>query len=161
VATFRSSQGTPWRWNAPRRNDSPGVAISIDTTLAPVAAAALQAGAVIVNDVSAGRDDDTMFELVAAHRAGLVLMHRLVEPARDLYSDRQPTPAPYGDVVAELSAFLGERVEAAVRAGVAREAIAIDPGLGFGKTIDQNYTLLARLHELVAVHPIVMVGASR
>ncbi|MFO0874011.1 MAG: dihydropteroate synthase [Phycisphaerales bacterium] len=135
--------------------------ISVDTTSARVAAAALDAGATIVNDVSAGRDDPSMFDVVAARGAGIVLMHRLVPPAQDSYSDRHASPPRYRDVVADVVAFLRERVDAAAGAGVPHDAICIDPGLGFGKSVDQNLELLGRTDELLDAHPRVLIGASR
>jgi dihydropteroate synthase len=137
------------------------VAISVDTTSAAVAEAALEAGADIVNDVSAGADDPAMLPLVARRGAGLVLMHRLVAPSEDSYSDRYAQEPSYGDVVRDVASFLLARVEAATAAGVAPDAIALDPGLGFGKSVAQNYELLARTSELAALGHPVLVGASR
>ncbi len=137
------------------------VAISVDTTSAAVAEAALEAGADIVNDVSAGADDPAMLPLVARRGAGLVLMHRLVAPSEDSYSDRYAREPSYGDVVRDVASFLLARVEAAAAAGVAPDAIALDPGLGFGKSVAQNYELLARTSELAALGHPVLVGASR
>jgi dihydropteroate synthase len=138
-----------------------GVAISVDTTLAAVAEAALEAGADIVNDVSAGTDDPAMLPLVARRGAGYVLMHRLAPPGEDSYSDRYATAPVYDDVVRDVASWLLSRVELATAAGVARDAIAIDPGLGFGKSVSQNYELLARTSELAALGFPVLVGASR
>jgi dihydropteroate synthase len=137
------------------------VAISVDTTLAEVAEAAIEAGADIVNDVSAGTEDSAMFRLAARTGAGLVLMHRLHAPGDDSYSDRYAQPPAYGDVVRDVGNFLLARAEMAMAAGVARESIAIDPGLGFGKSVAQNYELLARTSELAALGFPVLVGASR
>ena len=137
------------------------VAISVDTTSAAVAEAALEAGADIVNDVSAGCDDPTMFPLVARRGAGLVLMHRLAPPAADSYSDRYAREPVYGDVVREVASFLLARAELATAAGIARDAIAFDPGLGFGKSVAQNFELVARTSELAALGHPVLVGASR
>ena len=137
------------------------VAISIDTTSAAVAHAALEAGADIVNDVSAGADDAGMFPLVARRGAGLVLMHRLAAPAEDSYSDRYPKEPSYGDVVRDVCDFLVERADAAINAGIARDAIAVDPGLGFGKSVSQSFELLARTSEIAALGFPVLVGASR
>ncbi len=137
------------------------VPISVDTTKASVAAAALDAGAVIVNDVSAGRFDPAMLATIADRGAGVVLMHMQGEPRT-----MQDAPA-YGDVVTEVGDLLVERVEAALAAGVAREAVCVDPGIGFGKTLDHNLQLLAHLGALVdrmqvdgAAVP-VLVGTSR
>jgi dihydropteroate synthase len=137
------------------------VAITVDTTSAAVAEAALEAGADAVNDVSAGCEDPAMFALVARRGAGLVLMHRLAPPGEDSYSDRYAEPPIYDDVVREVASFLLMRAELAMAAGVARESIVLDPGLGFGKSVAQNYELLARTSELVALGMPVLVGASR
>ena len=136
-------------------------AISIDTTSSEVASAALAAGAHIVNDVSAGEDDLRMFGTCAAAGCGLVLMHRLRKPAEDSYSHQYPQPPDYGDVVVAVRDALSRRADAAVAAGVARESIAIDPGLGFGKSVDDNWTLIRRLSEIAALGYPVLVGASR
>ncbi|MEM9415849.1 MAG: dihydropteroate synthase [Planctomycetota bacterium] len=132
-----------------------GVAISIDTTLASVAEAALDAGASIINDVSAGREDDTMLALAARRGVSVVLMHMLGEPGT-----MQDAPA-YGDVVGEVLAFLQERAAQAERAGVMPERIAIDPGIGFGKTLEHNLALLDGLERFVATGYAVLLGASR
>ena len=137
------------------------VAISVDTTQAAVAEAALEAGADAVNDVSAGAEDPAMFRLVARKGAGLILMHRLAAPGDDHYSDRHSEPPIYDDVVREVASFLLARAEMAMAAGVERECIALDPGLGFGKTVAQNYELLARTGEIAAQGFPVLVGASR
>jgi len=137
------------------------VAITVDTTSAAVAEAALEAGADAVNDVSAGCEDPAMFALVARRGAGLVLMHRLAPPGEDSYSDRYAEAPIYDDVVREVASFLLMRAEVAMAAGVARESIVLDPGLGFGKSVAQNYELLARTSELVALGMPVLVGASR
>lgn len=137
------------------------VAISVDTTSAAVAHAALEAGADIVNDVSAGEDDPDMLPLVARRGVGVILMHRLVAPREDSYSDRYQREPVYGDVVRAVGDHLLRRVDAAIGAGVAREAIALDPGLGFGKSVAQNFELLARTSELAALGYPVLVGASR
>jgi len=133
-----------------------GVPVSVDTTKAAVARAALDAGARIVNDVSAGRFDADMLALVADRGAGFVAMHMLGDP-RTMQDDPR-----YGDVVAEVGDFLLERADAARAAGVAPGAIAVDPGIGFGKTTAHNLALLARLDQLVArVGVPVVVGTSR
>jgi dihydropteroate synthase len=134
---------------------------SIDTTLAPVATAALAAGAAIVNDVSACTEDPSMLATVAAAGAGLVLMHRLAPPPQDRWSDEHPAPPAYADVVHDVRDFLAARIDAAVRAGVRRECIAVDPGLGFGKDVAQNLELVARLDEFAVLGCPVLVGASR
>ncbi len=140
------------------------VAISIDTTLAPVAEAALEAGATIVNDVSAGLEDPGILGLAAERGAGLVLMHRLRPPDTDRFSNayaRDERPE-YDDVVREVGACLRDRIAAAEAAGVASAAIVADPGLGFGKTVEQNLELIRRTDELVAMlGRAVLSGVSR
>jgi len=131
------------------------IPISIDTTKAEVAEAALQAGAEIVNDVSALRFDPRMGEVVARSGAGLVLMHMRGTPKT---MQQDPT---YADVVAEVRDFLAQRVEHAVSLGIDRELIAIDPGIGFGKTVEHNLELLRRLPELCELGHPVLVGPSR
>ena len=132
-----------------------GLQISIDTSKLAVAEAALDAGATIVNDVTALRGDPEIAGLVADRGAGLVLMHMLGTP-RTMQRDPR-----YDDVVEEVRAFLAERIEAAVAAGVAEERIWVDPGIGFGKTLEQNLTLLRRVDELAELGRPVVVGASR
>ena len=131
------------------------VAVSIDTTRAPVAAAALDAGASILNDVSAGREDAGMFALAAERGVPIVLMHMRGEPGT-----MQDAPT-YFDVVGEVTAFLLERAAAAEASGVARGQVVIDPGIGFGKTLDHNLALLASLDRLVETGYPVLLGASR
>lgn len=130
------------------------IVVSVDTTKTQVAEAALEAGAAIVNDVSA-LGADGMAEVVAESGAGVVLMHMQGTP-RTMQS--HPT---YGDVVAEVKDFLLERVSRAVELGVASDHIAIDPGIGFGKTIDHNLALLAHIDVLVATGYPVLLGTSR
>lgn len=132
-----------------------GIPISIDTSKSEVAAAALEAGAVIVNDVSALRDPD-MAEVVVRCGAGLVLMHMQGEP-RTMQAD--PT---YDDVVEDVATELEETVERAAVAGVPPERICLDPGIGFGKTVAHNLDLLALgVDRLCRIGHPVMVGASR
>jgi dihydropteroate synthase len=131
------------------------VLISIDTTRAEVARFALDAGAAIINDVSAGRDDSEMFNLAASRKAPMVLMHMLGEP-KTMQLD--PT---YKDVVAEVRDFLSERLEAAARAGVPRDRCIVDPGIGFGKLLEHNLALLAGIGELLRLECPVLIGASR
>ncbi len=138
-----------------------GALLCVDTTRSDVAAAALGAGADAVNDVSAGTEDDSMFALAARHGCGIVLMHRLRPPPEDSYSDRYAEPPVYRDVVAEVRRFLLDRAAAAEAAGVEPEAIVIDPGLGFGKTVEQNYRLVAGTAELVGIGYPVLGAASR
>jgi dihydropteroate synthase len=134
-----------------------GVPVSIDTTKAAVAAAALEAGAAMVNDVSAGRADPGMLTMVAEAGCEYVAMHMRGTP-----TDMQDDPR-YDDVVAEVIEFLLDRLTAAEKAGVVRERLWVDPGIGFGKTAAHNLELLARLPELVeAMGDVpVMVGTSR
>ncbi len=132
-----------------------GVFISIDTTRAEVAAAALDAGADFVNDVSAGRDDPAMFPLVAERGVAIVLMHMQGTP-----KTMQDNPY-YDEVVAEVRAFLLQRAEAALAAGIAREAIVFDPGIGFGKRKRDNLELMAHLDAFVATGYPALLGASR
>jgi dihydropteroate synthase len=129
--------------------------VSIDTSKAPVARAAIAAGARIVNDVSALRGDPEMAELVADSGAECCLMHMLGDP-RTMQSDPR-----YRDVVDEVKAFLEERLSFAVRAGVSEERIMLDPGIGFGKTLAHNLTLLRRLGELRTLGRPLVVGTSR
>jgi dihydropteroate synthase len=131
-----------------------GARVSVDTSKAEVAAAAIDAGAALVNDVTALGDPD-MASLCAERGVGLVLMHMQGTP-RTMQED--PT---YGDVVEDVKAFLAERVEAAVAAGVDEDAIWVDPGIGFGKTVDHNLELLRRLGELTALGRPVLIGTSR
>ncbi len=134
---------------------SAGARLSIDTSKAAVAAAALDAGATIVNDVTALRGDPAMAALVAERECGCVLVHMLGEPRT-----MQAQPA-YDDVVGDVTAFLAERLELAVAAGIATDRVWLDPGIGFGKTIGHNLELLARLEEVVALGRPVVIGTSR
>jgi dihydropteroate synthase len=131
------------------------VPISVDTRKARVADRALEAGASIVNDVSAGRDDERLLDVVAEHDADVVLMHRQGQP-----SDMQDDPT-YENVRAEVAGFLTERAQAAVDRGVDREAIAIDPGIGFGKTLEHNLELLRATDVLAGLGYPLLVGVSR
>ncbi|MCG8592638.1 MAG: dihydropteroate synthase, partial [Proteobacteria bacterium] len=119
-----------------------------------VAAAALDAGAQIVNDVTA-LDDSAMADVVASRDAGLVLMHMQGVP-RTMQADPH-----YEDVVEEVAAFLEERAAVAEDAGIRRQAVAIDPGIGFGKTVDHNLSLLANMDRLVGTGRPVVLGTSR
>jgi len=132
-----------------------GVPLSVDTTKAEVARQALAAGAAIVNDITALRGDPALAAVAARGGAGVVLMHMLGRP-RDMQADPR-----YDDVVAEVIAFLAERMAVAEAAGIARASIALDPGIGFGKTLEHNLALFRRLSELVALGPPVLMGPSR
>jgi len=129
--------------------------ISVDTYKAEVARKALEEGASIVNDISALRFDPKMAEVVADHRAPVVLMHMKGTPR-----DMQRNPY-YEDVVGEVEAFLKERRKAAVRAGIPEGNIILDPGIGFGKRVEDNLQLLKHLDRLVALGNPVLVGTSR
>lgn len=132
------------------------VPMSVDTTKAVVARAGLEAGAVAVNDVSAGRADPEILGVVAEAGAGYVAMHMQGDP-----ETMQVAPA-YADVVSEVADFLVGRVEVALDAGIARDRLVVDPGIGFGKTLDHNLALLAGLEDIVDVVGVpVVVGASR
>jgi dihydropteroate synthase len=133
----------------------PEAIVSIDTYHAATAEAALDAGAGVVNDVTALRGDPRMADVVAGARCPVVLMHMLGEPKT---MQRDPR---YEDVVREVRGFLAERAEQAVAAGIAPENIVLDPGIGFGKTLEHNLALLRRLDSLVEVGFPVLVGASR
>ena len=132
----------------------PGTALSVDTRKPEVASAALDAGASIVNDIAGGRNG-ALLETVSRTGAGVVLMHMLGEP-----KTMQDDPR-YDDVVAEVHEFLRERIEAAVFAGIPEERVCIDPGIGFGKTVDHNLALLRAVPALRMLGAAVMVGASR
>jgi dihydropteroate synthase len=133
-----------------------GVPVSIDTTKAPVAAAALAAGATVVNDVSAGRADPEILAVAASAGAGYVVMHMLGDP-RTMQRDPR-----YDDVVAEITEFLLGRLDVARAAGIATDALAADPGIGFGKSVGHNLALLAALPEVASrVGVPVVVGTSR
>ena len=129
--------------------------VSIDTAKAEVARRALELGAVLVNDVTALRGDPELAGVVAEHGAYLCLMHMRGEP-RTMQDDPR-----YDDVVADVKRFLEERLAFATASGIAAERIALDPGIGFGKTVDHNLELLARLDELTALGRPILVGASR
>ena len=123
----------------------PGLLISIDTTKAIVAEQALAAGARIVNDISALRFDGRMVEVVREHGAGVVLMHMQGAPPTMQQAPR------YDNVVREVCEFLAERIAFAVDRGVKKTQLAVDPGIGFGKTVEHNIQLLAQLEQLSAL----------
>ena len=132
-----------------------GAPVSIDTSKAEVARRALELGAELVNDVTALRGDPALAEVVAESDAYLCLMHMQGEP-RTMQADPR-----YDDVVSEIAAFLEERLGAAVAAGIVEERICLDPGIGFGKTVEHNFELVRRLDELTALGRPVVIGFSR
>ena len=133
---------------------APETIVSVDTSSAEVAAAALAAGARVVNDVTA-LGDPAMASVIADAGAGLVLMHM-----RGTAATMQRDPH-YEDAASEIAAFLRERLARARAAGIAEACIALDPGIGFGKTARHNFELLARLEEITAIGRPVLVGVSR
>ncbi len=132
-----------------------GAMVSVDTMRSEVADAALRAGAVLVNDVSGGLADPEVLQVVAHHQASYVAMHWRA------HADSMQAHTDYDDVVADVCRELGDRVEAALAAGIAEDRIAVDPGLGFAKTHDHNWSLLAALGAVAQVGPPVLVGSSR
>jgi dihydropteroate synthase len=132
-----------------------GVPLSIDTSKATVARAATAAGAVLVNDVTALRGDPEMAGVVADSGADVCLMHMQGEP-RTMQDDPR-----YGDVVSDVKAFLEDRLGFAVAAGIEEARVWLDPGIGFGKTLEHNVELVRRLDEIVALGRPVVVGVSR
>jgi len=132
-----------------------GVAISIDTRNANVAAAALKAGAAMVNDVSAGKFDPRMFEVVAAAGCPIVLMHHQGQPATMQQDPR------YDDVLLDVYDWLEDRLAAATAAGIAKDRILLDPGIGFGKTLRHNLTVLNGLALFHGLGCPLVLGASR
>ncbi len=132
-----------------------GAQLSIDTSKAAVAAAAIGAGATLVNDVTALRGDPEMAGLIAGHDVDCCLVHMLGEP-RTMHRDPR-----YEDVVSEVKAFLEERMALAVREGVQERRILLDPGIGFGKNAGHNLELLRRLDELAALGRPLVIGTSR
>jgi dihydropteroate synthase len=132
----------------------PETPVSVDTTKPEVARAALDAGARIVNDVTAARDR-AMFHAVGVSDAGIVLMHMLGDP-RTMQDDPR-----YEDVVGEVHEYLRERIEAAVFAGIPEERVCVDPGIGFGKNVEHNLSLIRSIPALRTLGAAVLVGASR
>jgi len=135
--------------------EATSVPISIDTTKAEVAHRCLQVGADIINDTSALRDDDEMVRVVAESGAPLILMHRRGTPST------MQRNTEYDDLLADVAGFLQERIDFAVAGGVDRGRIAVDPGIGFGKSVTGNLELVGRLGELQDLGCPVLVGASR
>lgn len=140
-----------------------GPAITIDTTLAAVAGAAIDAGADAINDVSAGTDDPAMLAFCAERGRGIILMHRLTKPSGDVFSHQYPRDPDYGPegVVAAVRGFLAERVAAAVREVVDPAGIVVDPGLGFGKSVEQNLALIASTSQIATLGFPVLSALSR
>jgi dihydropteroate synthase len=132
-----------------------GAPVSIDTAKAEVARRALELGAELVNDVTALRSDPAMAEVVAGSGAYICLMHMQGDPRT---MQVQPT---YDDVASEVAAFLEQRLRFAVDAGIAEDRICLDPGIGFGKTVEQNFELVRRLDVLTSLGRPVLVGFSR
>ena len=132
-----------------------GLPVSIDTAKAEVARRALELGAELVNDVTALRGDPQMAEVVAESDAYLCLMHMQGAP-RTMQADPH-----YDDVAGEVASFLEERMRHAVDAGIAEDRICLDPGIGFGKTVEHNFELVRRLGELAALGRPLLVGFSR
>ena len=132
-----------------------GLPVSIDTAKAEVARRSLELGAELVNDVTALRGDPELADVVAEAGAYLCLMHMQGEPRT-----MQANPT-YDDVVSEVAVFLEERLRFAVDAGIPEERVCLDPGIGFGKTVEQNFELIRRLDELVALGRPVLIGFSR
>ncbi len=131
------------------------VVISVDTMKAAVAREAIQRGAHIINDVSAMTHDTEMVDVAGEFGAGVVLMHMQESPRT-----MQQSPH-YGDVVADVREYLAKRIADATRAGLARETLAIDPGIGFGKTAEHNLQLIAQLEQFTALGQPLLVGLSR
>ena len=132
-----------------------GMAISIDTMRAEVARAAIEAGACIINDVSGGKSDPEMLSYVSTLTVPYILMHWRGP------SNIMNTLTDYNDVVADVTSEISKQVEVAVAAGIARERIAIDPGIGFAKTVDQNWPILKHLDVLEGLGLPILMGASR
>ncbi len=131
------------------------IPISIDTTCCRVAQAALEAGARMINDISALRFDPGMAGLAARSKVPVILMHMQGTPAT-----MQESPC-YADVVGEIKTFLGQRIEYAVGAGIEAEKLILDPGIGFGKRLEDNLSILARIEEFFELNRPVLVGHSR
>jgi dihydropteroate synthase len=134
---------------------SEGVTVSVDTMRASVAARALAAGAALVNDVSGGLADAAMIPAVADAGAPFVVMHWRG------HSDHMQDHARYTDVVTDVARELDERLEAVVAAGVGLDQVVLDPGIGFAKTAEHNWALLARLDELLGLGRPLLIGSSR
>ena len=138
-----------------RQELSETIPISIDTTLSEVAKAALEAGATLINDISAGQSDKAILQLASEHSVPIILMHMKGTP-----DNMQDNPT-YDDVVFEVIDALQDRVSEALKAGIKKENIALDPGIGFGKRREDNINLLAHLDKLVDLGYPVLLGSSR
>ena len=144
------------------RREFDEVAISIDTTRAEVAAAALDTGADAINDVSGLSDDrSAMLALLARTHAGYVLMHRLRPPPSDQFSDQYAKSPTYNDVVLDVKDFLSRTLAALTQSGVSSNRVLLDPGLGFGKSVEQNLALIHRTGELLDLGRPILSGLSR
>lgn len=139
------------------RSRDKSVPISIDTTSAEVAHAAIQAGANLVNDTSALRDDPALAKVVADSGASIILMHRRGTP-RDMQMDGGPV---YENLVDEIASFLAQRIEIAIGKGIATDKIAVDPGIGFGKRGADNFTIVNETDSFAEFSRPVVIGASR
>ncbi len=137
------------------------IPISIDTTIAKVAKHAIEAGANVINDVAAGSEDEAMFSLASETGVGLVLMHRRLPPEQDVYSHEYQDELDGGNIVADVCTWLLARVQAARECGVLPEQIALDPGLGFGKSVEQNWQIVHQTEQFVRLGFPVYMGASR
>ncbi|MFC1474464.1 dihydropteroate synthase [bacterium] len=138
------------------KSEFPDVRISIDTVKATVASRAIKAGAAMINDVSGLRGDSDMKRVAAESGAPICIMHMRGAP-----KDMQVDPSYPGDVCYEINSFFGERITAAMEAGITRSQIVLDPGIGFGKTVEHNLEILSRLREFRAHGLPLLIGASR
>jgi dihydropteroate synthase len=139
---------------ARRGNDMP--VISIDTTKAIVASEAISAGANMINDISAGTFDQEMFDVAAKAGVPICLMHMRKNP-----KTMQADVVHYGDVIEEIKDYLNKRILSAVKAGIKRDNIIIDPGIGFGKTVEHNITILKELKQFKPLGCPILIGTSR
>jgi dihydropteroate synthase len=144
-----------------RLRASSDVPISIDTTCAAVARAAIAAGADVINDVSAGVEDPEILAVAAASESAIILMHRRAAPSQEHYSDQYESPPIYEDIVKDVANALAERARVAEATGIERAKIVLDPGFGFGKSVEQNLELLGRINEIAALGYPVLAGLSR
>ncbi|MFK7760121.1 MAG: dihydropteroate synthase [Phycisphaerales bacterium] len=143
------------------RDSGMHIPISIDTTQSIVAREALKAGADAINDVSAMTEDPDMMGLASSAGCGVVLMHRLTTPDRDSYSDQYDQNPVYTDVVGEVVRVLGAQRDELVKMGVDNQHIVLDPGMGFGKSVEDNLALINRTGEIAQLGCPVMSGLSR